>query len=522
MTPPELQTAPPTSSSRTTQASTRNSERTLIDDLLSDQKKLYTPVADFASKHEREPDLAGHYRNLIPLSKPGPGEQYAFEVALDKCTSCKACVAACHSQNGLDEDESWRDVGLLLGGKDQPGWQQTITTACHHCADPECLNGCPVQAYEKSSETGIVRHLDDQCIGCSYCIFKCPFDVPKYSKKRGIVRKCDMCHDRLAEGEAPACVQACPTEAIKIVKVNVEEKTKLGQRNLGWLNGAPLASITKPTTRYTGREVPLTAHAADHDDLTPEHAHFPLVIMLTLTQAAVGLFLGAQNTLFLSATALALFSIGLIAATLHLGQPLKAWRFFLGLRTSWLSRELLAFTILGAFLTAPLINHLPFELPPILAFAPDIINSSTFYITSATIALVAVFTSAKIYQTTNRILWRSNITFPRFFGTVALFTLLAFSSSNLFAASTFCFATIASLALDLFQLHDSTLKREKAIITKSLNPIAFLRILTGCAAALTIFWNPLISLPLLLISVLAERTLYFKAVRPLRMPGFIH
>ena len=509
--------------------STLAPEKTLIDDLLAEQKQLYTPVADFSEQHDREPDLAGHYRNLIPLSKPGKGEQYAFEVALDKCTSCKACVAACHSQNGLDEDESWRDVGLLLGGEEEPGWQQTITTACHHCADPECLNGCPVQAYEKSEDTGIVRHLDDQCIGCSYCIFKCPFDVPKYSKKRGIVRKCDMCHDRLAEGEAPACVAACPTEAIKIVKINVEEKSKMGQRDLGWLNGAPAASITLPTTRYTGRKVPLTAHAADHQNLTPEHAHWPLVLMLSLTQAAVGIFIGNTNLLptsmshlVLSITALALFSIGLIAATLHLGQPLKAWRFFLGLRTSWLSRELLAFTILGAFLTAPLLNHLPFEVPAFLNFIPNLINSPPIKAVSILIALAAVFTSVKIYQTTPRVLWRAGITFPRFFGAVILFTLGVATLANPALAPLFALATLSSLALDFFQLRDSDFKQERTIITTVLKPIALARLVTAALAALTIFIFPPLSLALLLISILAERTLYFKAVRPLKMPGFIH
>ena len=503
-------------------------ERTLIDDLLADQKKLYTPVADFSEKHDREPDLAGHYRNLIPLSKPGKGEQYAFEVALDKCTSCKACVTACHSQNGLDEDESWRDVGLLLGGEDEPGWQQTVTTACHHCADPECLNGCPVQAYEKSEDNGIVRHLDDQCIGCSYCIFKCPFDVPKYSKKRGIVRKCDMCHDRLAEGEAPACVQACPTEAIKIVKVNVAEKSKLGQRNLGWLSGAPLASITQPTTQYTGREVPLTAHAADHENLKPEHAHWPLVLMLTLTQAAVGLFLGsvafqaAPSSPALPILSLTLFSIGLIAATLHLGQPLKAWRFFLGLRTSWLSRELLAFTILGAFLTAPLLNHLPFQLPSFLSFLPGLINSPPFIAISALTALTAVFTSAKIYQSTPRELWRANITFPRFFGAVALFSLGLLTLTTPLTIPLFLLGIAATITLDVVQLRNKDFKRERTIITTTLKPIAQLRLITAALAALFIFLSPILSLPFLLVSIFAERTLYFKAVRPLKMPGFIH
>jgi ferredoxin len=81
----------------------------------------------------------------------------------------------------------------------------------HHCVDPACLSGCPVLVYDKYPATGIVRHLDDQCIGCQYCVMKCPCEVPRYSARRGIVRKCDMCGNRLSQGEAPACVQACPS-----------------------------------------------------------------------------------------------------------------------------------------------------------------------------------------------------------------------------------------------------------------------------------------------------------------------
>ena len=109
---------------------------------------------------------------------------------------------------------------------------QHVTTACHHCLDPACLTGCPVKAYDKDPETGIVRHFDDQCIGCQYCVFMCPYDVPQYSRTKGIVRKCDMCHDRLAVGEAPACVQSCPNQAIRIRTVSVEsvvEQCETGQ-----------------------------------------------------------------------------------------------------------------------------------------------------------------------------------------------------------------------------------------------------------------------------------------------------
>jgi len=150
--------------------------------------------------------------DLLECPPKGEGRTLVYDL-LDACTGCKACVTACHSLNGLDEGETWRDVGTLFGGTGAEPVQQTVTTACHHCLDPACMNGCPVNAYDKDPVTGIVRHLDDQCIGCQYCILKCPYDVPKYSRKRGIVRKCDMCSGRLAAGEAPACVQACPNEA---------------------------------------------------------------------------------------------------------------------------------------------------------------------------------------------------------------------------------------------------------------------------------------------------------------------
>ena len=106
------------------------------------------------------------------------------------------------------------------------------------------MKGCPVNAYEKDPVTGIVRHLDDQCIGCQYCTLTCPYEVPQFSKRRGIVRKCDMCSDRLAEGEAPACVQACPNEAISITIVETQQLLEQAQTE-GLLPGTPSSGITR-------------------------------------------------------------------------------------------------------------------------------------------------------------------------------------------------------------------------------------------------------------------------------------
>ena len=513
--------------------------RTLIDELLAEQNSLQTPVARFSEVHDREPDLAPHYRTLIPLTKPGQGEQYAFEVSLDRCTGCKACVSACHSLNGLDDDEAWRDVGTIHGGRSTPGWQQTITTACHHCEDPGCMIGCPVGAYEKDADTGIVRHLDDQCIGCSYCILKCPYDVPKYSKKRGIVRKCDMCHQRLAEGEAPACVQACPTEAIRIIKVptNATATTdKLFQSTINnQQSSIPHPSITRPTTRYVGREIPASAVAADRETLIPQPAHWPLVFMLTLTQAGIGLLLGAPGAPVFRPAALIpiaalLFYLGMAASVLHLGQPLKAWRFFLGLRTSWLSREILAFSLFAPIplllAVLPFFPNFPSKSP--LALGTSYLALGTSHL-ALPLGLVAVFTSVMIYHDTRRTSWRFPRTAGRFFGSVFAFAALGHLLSAPSPAGLFVFASaviakmipearIARLANDRNapwspDLHSSKLQR---------GPLSHAwdgRVLLAFAAVACAPLAPWLALPLLLAAELLERQLFFQSVHAPKMPG---
>ena len=513
----------------------------LVDQLLAEQKQLQTPVARFSDVHlQRKPDLADHYRSLIPLTKPGDDEQYAFEVSLDRCTGCKACVSACHSLNGLDDHESWRDVGTLLGGSDSSRWQQTVTTACHHCEDPGCMNGCPVGAYEKDKDTGIVRHLDDQCIGCSYCILKCPYDVPKYSKKRGIVRKCDMCHQRLAEGEAPACVQACPTEAIRIVKVAKSvERRDVRNTNLfhSTFHAPPSSiadsSITLPTTRYVGRVVPSSATAADQEALVPQHTHWPLILMLTLTQAGVGLLVASRGNLAITLTGSAIFFAGMGASVFHLGQPLKAWRFFLGLRTSWLSREILAFSMfapipmaLAAFALLPYFPKLPIPVT-VTDLLPLAARITT--ISALGLGLIAVFTSVMIYHDTHRSLWRFPLGATRFFGTVASFAALSnlIGDMGIPACSLFAAAIVLKLIPEtrLLQLGDDEdipWSPDVHSARLQLGPLGVIlrsRVALALLAIFISFIQPWAALPVLLLAELFERQLFFQSVHAPKMPG---
>ncbi|MCA9054088.1 MAG: dimethyl sulfoxide reductase anchor subunit [Planctomycetaceae bacterium] len=398
----------------------------LLQYLLNEQQQL-TAVEEFSQFHDAQsaPAQARYYEKLLPASPPQAGEQYAFEVDLDCCSGCKACVTACHSLNGLDDGETWRDVGLLLGGTTVNPVMQHVTTACHHCLEPPCMIACPVDAYEKHPETGIVRHLDDQCFGCQYCTLACPYDVPKYHSGKGIVRKCDMCTDRLAAGEAPACVQACPHEAIAIRVVKVSEIRENAEADL-FLPGAPEPHISFPTTNYrTARVFPRNTLPADYHAVSPQHPHWPLIIMLVLTQLSVGAFLcgfalevflpaslpGAFTT-FQATSALIFGLLALGASTLHLGRPQYAFRGIIGLRHSWLSREILAF---GLFAGAACL----YAGSTWSGWSPEWLGRGLEWAV-ALFGILGVFCSAMIYDFTQREFWSFSRSMSKFALTAGL------------------------------------------------------------------------------------------------------
>jgi formate dehydrogenase iron-sulfur subunit len=529
----------------------------LISQLLREQSSL-TAVEEFSewkSSHTdaatyTEPEQAKYYRHLLPLQMPQAGQQLGFEVDLDRCSGCKACVVACHSLNGLDEGESFRDVGLLLGATTPSGGQsggfQHVTTACHHCVDPGCLSACPVNAYEKDPVTGIVRHLDDQCFGCQYCTLACPYEVPKFHAAKGIVRKCDMCSQRLAVGEAPACVQACPHQAISIRTIELSD-ARTAAETMNFLPDSPNPQITIPTTRYVGR-------AATSSDLraglyavaSPEPAHVPLVILLVFSQWSVGLtvivwllqsFPGIRmNSTVLLTTAFVTGAFAVISSTLHLGRPQYAFRAFLGIRHSWLSREIVAFGL--CILMTGVAAGLSAMGSPLMFWS----------LTAAVISgVLGVAASVMIYHVTHRPFWNAGRSAPSFVltsvGLSSMTTWLALQTS---AEGTFgttdltLLRGLAGLAFACGLMRLTLLKRavsDSANVSQvsgdSLRDVVWSQAFLGSVFSLAcgaVLLRPAheaaglvaaIGLAAGLVTELTERSLFFRAVVPLRMPGVV-
>jgi len=98
------------------------------------------------------------------------------------------------------------------------GTRRAPPTSCRSPAitakSPRGLKGCPSGAYEKRPD-GVVVHHEELCLGCRYCEMTCPFATPTYDEASGVVSKCHLCAHRLDAGRLPACVAACPTEALQ-------------------------------------------------------------------------------------------------------------------------------------------------------------------------------------------------------------------------------------------------------------------------------------------------------------------
>ncbi|MFN2506847.1 MAG: DmsC/YnfH family molybdoenzyme membrane anchor subunit, partial [Acidimicrobiales bacterium] len=283
----------------------------------------------------------------------------------------------------------------------------------------------------------IVAHHADECVGCQYCMWNCPYEVPVFNKARKIVSKCDMCRPRLEQGESPACVLACPTSAIGVEKVDVAAWRDDHSAADG--PGLPPADITLSTTRLILPDnLPADVVAVNAHRVQPEDPHWPLIVLTLLTQLSMGavastvlLQIGGAGRGGLAGAALGAFVAGAVALTaslLHLGQPGRALKALRNLRTSWLSREVALFS---AF------SLLSFGYAASWLGGADGRNlrGGALGLTAAALGAAGVYASARLYLVPARPVWNSRRTVVAFFATAAstgpLLALLSLDRSRL-------------------------------------------------------------------------------------------
>lgn len=179
-------------------------------------------------------------------------KQLGFYVDQQYCTGCKACQIACQDKNDLRAGISWRRVveytGGAWGGNDEDGtfapnvFSYYTSISCNHCEDPICVKVCPTTAMTKG-ENGVVTVDPDKCVGCRYCEWACPYSAPQFDTDAGVMTKCNLCADYLADGKEPACVAACPSRVLKFGDID-ELRAEYG--DVADVEPLPDPSVTRP------------------------------------------------------------------------------------------------------------------------------------------------------------------------------------------------------------------------------------------------------------------------------------
>lgn len=146
--------------------------------------------------------------------------QLALLVDDELCFDCKACEVACKQENDVPIGLRFITVVPIMPKKiGDTVISRFVPIPCYHCARPLCIDACPTSSITKR-EDGIVVIDEDTCIGCRECISACPFSVIGVDPQKNTARKCTLCLHRIEKGKLPACVQACPSEAIYFGDIN--------------------------------------------------------------------------------------------------------------------------------------------------------------------------------------------------------------------------------------------------------------------------------------------------------------
>ena len=82
--------------------------------------------------------------------------QLGFYFDMTRCTGCRCCQIACKDKNDLPVGTLFREVSDFEGGVFPQVWAASLSMACNHCMEPQCAQNCPVAAYSKDPETGLV------------------------------------------------------------------------------------------------------------------------------------------------------------------------------------------------------------------------------------------------------------------------------------------------------------------------------------------------------------------------------
>ena len=191
--------------------------------IAADRRELQADVVGEAASRSTQHVFKDLYRMQMARSM--------LVIDQDTCVRCGHCAWACSELYGASRLVRRGDKVVTSLGDDASSVAAprnlSLPNTCQHCRNPACMIDCPTGAIGRDPE-GEVFIREDLCTGCGNCAKACPWENIRMAQRPAgdapvpderpsgvgqssvVAVKCDLCRDY----EAPACVQACPTESI--------------------------------------------------------------------------------------------------------------------------------------------------------------------------------------------------------------------------------------------------------------------------------------------------------------------
>lgn len=308
----------------------------LSEDINTSLKKLAPPTEQ---AYQRQPlPIAAAQFGMIHSGVASTANLLAIDART--CIRCGNCSAACQDLHGqsrlsLKGFSLQRPVSLTPPAAWPPTLRPRlqpllVPSVCHHCRQPDCMTGCPVNAIKVLPEGRV--EIDPQvCIGCGDCAALCPYDaislVPRTETEKSaessvelapVAVKCDLCVGAACNADTRqphvyGCEENCPTGALRRV-VPDEEFAELHN-----IKAARLARLYR---KREGKTLKLIESWRAPSPVGLIHlignSGVLLLLLLTLAQSVFGLEYGQTRVwAWFSAS---LGTLGLLGAGLY------AWR----------------------------------------------------------------------------------------------------------------------------------------------------------------------------------------------------
>jgi Fe-S-cluster-containing dehydrogenase component len=153
----------------------------------------------------------------------------AFTIDVARCNGCYNCQVACKDEHcGNDwapyarpqpeTGQFWLKLNEFIRGTVPKVKMHYLPVLCMHCQNAACKKACPVSGAIYQREDGLVIIDPAKCTGCRNCVDACPYGAIYFNENLNLAQKCTGCAHLLDSGwKEPRCVDACPTEALKMV-----------------------------------------------------------------------------------------------------------------------------------------------------------------------------------------------------------------------------------------------------------------------------------------------------------------